>query len=231
MNNTATIGLCTICALLSAAVAYTTLDAGKAQAIKLYHIASEPKEQEASVFRPTTVAALTAFCGVAAAIGAFCIQMFSTNLAQSIRLLSAFICLTGAACNDGREKRIPNIFPLILTLVSLGAHIGALLYGIDGAATEFFGSAAAAVATGVCLALTSFLTKQGIGTGDIKLLCALALECGVFLYCRALFFGMVYVAFAAAVLLLTKKKKMSDNLPFAPFIYLGFVTALFLFRF
>ena len=222
--NFTTIGLTVFIALLAAATAYTTLDRATADKIKLYHIARKP-ETDSPDFNTfvSVVPALLALVGILAgcAVNAV-LKNGSLNLYSGIRLFSALVFLSGAAGNDLREKRIPNIFPLVMTLIALGTHTAAYFGELNGENTEFFGSLIA----GLGLVLVSFLTKQGIGMGDVKLVSALALECGVFLFCRVLFFSMVWVAVVAVLLLLTKLKKLSDSLPFAPFLFLGFVTAL-----
>ena len=223
--NFTTIGLTVFIALLAAATAYTTLDRATADKIKLYHIARKP-ETDSPDFNTSVsvVPALLALVGILAgcAVNAV-LKNGSLNLYSGIRLFSALVFLSGAAGND---LRIPNIFPLVMTLIALGTHTAAYFGELNGENTEFFGSLIAALVVGLGLVLVSFLTKQGIGMGDVKLVSALALECGVFLFCRVLFFSMVWVAVVAVLLLLTKLKKLSDSLPFAPFLFLGFVTAL-----
>ena len=223
MNVTAIICLI-LATLLSAAAAYTTADADTAEKIKLYH--SERSEQADAALSKRRVCLLSVSCTILGALSAGRILLFSTDIFQKLRLLCALVALTGAACNDFREKRIPNIFPLLCALLALGTHTAAFFCGADGETAEFFGSLAASLCAGLCFLLTSFLTKQGIGMGDVKLICSLALACGVFMFCRTLFFGMVLVAVTAAVLLLLRKKTLSDNLPFAPFLYLGFIAAV-----
>lgn len=226
--NFTTIGLTVFIALLAAATAYTTLDRATADKIKLYHIARKPETDSPNFNTSVSVVpALLALVGILAgcAVNAV-LKNGSLNLYSGIRLFSALVFLSGAAGNDLREKRIPNIFPLVMTLIALGTHTAAYFGELNGENTEFFGSLIAALVVGLGLVLVSFLTKQGIGMGDVKLVSALALECGVFLFCRVLFFSMVWVAVVAVLLLLTKLKKLSDSLPFAPFLFLGFVTAL-----
>ena len=226
--NFTTIGLTVFTALLAAATAYTTLDRATADKIKLYHITRKPKTDSPdfhTVFPIIPVLCILVLALVGCAVNAT-LKNGSLNLYSGIRLFSALICLSGAAGNDLREKRIPNIFPLVMTLAALGTHTAAYFADVNGENTEFFGSLIAALVVGLGLVLVSFLTKQGIGMGDVKLVSALALECGVFLFCRVLFFSMVWVAAVAVLLLLTKQKKLNDSLPFAPFLFLGFVTAM-----
>ena len=127
--NFTTIGLTVFIALLAAATAYTTLDRATADKIKLYHIARKPETASPDFNTSVSVVpALLALVGilVGCAVNAV-LKNGSLNLYSGIRLFSALVFLSGAAGNDLREKRIPNIFPLVMTLIALGTHTAAAL--------------------------------------------------------------------------------------------------------
>ncbi len=160
---------------------------------------------------------------------AACYSIFQNvgEILNVVKMIIALMCLTGAAAMDYKEHRIPNIYPLVL------AVSGIICLGIGyfsnqkGANAYIASSVIATIGVTVCLLLALFLTKEGIGLGDIKLLSSLALIGGVYTVCGTLFFAMTACAILAVVLLVTRKKNMQSVLPFGPFIYAGYLVTIF----
>ncbi|MHB1419245.1 MAG: prepilin peptidase, partial [Bacillota bacterium] len=82
------------------------------------------------------------------------------------------------------------------------------------------------IAGGLPLYLVAFLSRGGMGGGDIKL----AAVAGIFLGWQGILTGLFLAVIAAGlvggILLLTKKKGRKDHIPFGPFIALGTIAAL-----
>lgn len=81
-------------------------------------------------------------------------------------------------------------------------------------------SAAALLGGGIMLALC-VLSRGGIGGGDIKLLFVLGLWQGLDALLFVLTFGFITSGIAAALLLLTGRKKRRDYLAYGPYFALG----------
>lgn len=142
------------------------------------------------------------------------------------KLSIALVCLTGSACADYIEHRIPNIFPLILSLGAiLFLTIGCVI-NQDGAIAYVVSSVFACVITTVCLDLGALLSHHGIGMGDIKLVASLALMGGVYITGGTLFFAIILCGFVSLFLLITKKKKVKESIPFGPFILIGYMLSI-----
>lgn len=177
------------------------------------------------------VAILISFAAVACFAGAMGIFAYVSDVLGILKMNMAMLCLLGAACFDYREHRIPNFFPALLAvsavlLLGLGVALqqpGAVAYVTAGAIS--------AIACGLFLVVASVITKQGIGAGDIKLICALALMTGVYGIVGTLFFGVVLCSLTAIVGLLLKKIKKDGALPFGPFLFLGYMITLFAIRY
>lgn len=148
------------------------------------------------------------------------------NVIGILRVLISFICVSGASCFDFAEKRIPNIFPLFMLLG--GGFL--LLLGIvlknEFAILQAAESVIVALICFVMLLLAAFLSKGGIGAGDIKLLSALAVCGGSLIIIGTVFYSVLYCSICATYLLLSKKQSKKDGLPYAPFILLGYVTTI-----
>ena len=145
-----------------------------------------------------------------------------------IKMIITIMCVTGAACNDYREHRIPNIFPLIIAVTGIVCLITGYLVSQQGAQAYIVSSLFATAAVALAMIIIYMLTKHGIGMGDIKLLCALALLGGVYLICGTVFFAMIVCSLTAIILLITKKKTIKEGIPFGPFIYFGFIVSIIL---
>lgn len=150
------------------------------------------------------------------------------NEINIVKMVIAIICITGAACNDYREHRIPNIFPLIIAVTGIVCLITGYLVNQQGAQAYIVSSLFATAAVALAMIIIYMLTKHGIGMGDIKLLCALSLLGGVYLICGTVFFAMIVCSLTAIILLITKKKTIKEGIPFGPFIYFGFIVSIIL---
>ena len=76
--------------------------------------------------------------------------------------------------------------------------------------------------------LEFFISKEGIGLGDVKLMISVAFYLGLELFLRALFFISLISALFSLILLAVKQATKNTALPFAPFIFAGTCVATFL---
>ena len=170
---------------------------------------------------------------VVVGIGGFCLTLvLYKNCSLSIniiRLQIGYACLVGAGSVDLRENRIPNIFPVVMSISGLIVLAYMYFSDTDGAFSYILSSIIGTVLCVLFSMVIYFLTKKGIGMGDIKLLCSLSLLCGANSLGGTVAVGSVLCGLVTIVLLITKKKKIkNDSLPFAPFLFLGFVVSVFL---
>lgn len=155
----------------------------------------------------------------------------SIGIINNIKTTITMICLLCAAGIDYREHRIPNIIPLVLSVSAIILLFSGYIFNVQGAMSYVISSIFAFVAVVLFMFIASLLSKHGIGMGDIKLLGAFALMCGVPGVCSTLFVAMIACGIAALVLLLLKKTTVKGSLPFAPFIFLGYIVTLFFLKF
>lgn len=77
----------------------------------------------------------------------------------------------------------------------------------------------------ICLIFTlviSKITHNGIGFGDVKLLCAFGFLCGIKALIYSVIFAFLFASVLALLLMIFKKKSLKDSLPFGPMIWVGF---------
>ena len=213
-------------ALCCGAAAYCTLNQEIADKIKLLHIMGMPAEKSKEM-SGTQLRWLTLFMGIVCYGVAVMVLLHVNGTINRVKMFTALFCLAGAACNDYREQRIPNIFPLVLALTGLLCLGAGYLFSQEGAGAYLASSLIATVLVAACMTVAALLSGNGIGTGDIKLLCALALTGGVYTVGGTLFFGMSVCFVTAVILLLFRKKTMKESLPFGPFIFIGYMISVF----
>lgn len=73
----------------------------------------------------------------------------------------------------------------------------------------------------------AIFSKGGIGGGDIKLCAVFGYWLGIPGIFYALFIGALLASLTGIILIILKKKKRKDPIPFGPFLVLGFLTAYF----
>lgn len=213
-------------AVCCGAVAYCTLNQKIADKIRLLHIMGTPAEKSKDM-SGRQVLWLTLLIGILCYGAAVMVFFHVDGGINRMKMLIALFCIAGAACNDYREQRIPNIFPFVMALSGLLCLAAGYLFSQEGAGAYIASSLIATVLVAACMTVAALLTGNGIGIGDIKLLCALALTGGVYTVGGTLFFGMAVCFFAAIALLLFQKKTMKESLPFGPFIFIGYIITIF----
>ena len=149
-------------------------------------------------------------------------------------LLLLVFCLIPICREDLRSRTIPQKWcialgagGLVLALARTLADVISVYRGtgspIAGAAvyTPILLSAAGALAASGLGLLCRGAVRDGFGWGDVKLMAALGAAMGLFPFLRGMALtGLVSLA-VALFLLVTKKAKTSDTLPFAPFLAAG----------
>lgn len=132
----------------------------------------------------------------------------------------AFI-LVLSAITDVFTRCIPNV--LVLASMTICLAIQALAMQEAAVAR----SLASMGATAAFLLIIRRMARGELGMGDIKLMACTAMWLGLSRTFAALFIACLACSLTAGVLLVMKKKKAKSTLPFAPFIALGSLTALF----
>lgn len=133
-----------------------------------------------------------------------------------------------ASLTDLLERRVPNrltaalalAWPLLLSPLALYDTAQAALIALNG----LVGLVIAAV---VMLAVY-FVSRKGLGGGDVKLMCAAGLYLGYDGALTALLYGSVLAAVTALALIVAKKISVKDAIPLVPFLYAGMLLTEFI---
>ena len=133
----------------------------------------------------------------------------------SFRYLDLLICYGILAFVDGRRRIVPN---RILVCYLAGQFLYAGMQGnLTVAASEFaFGS----ILT-VFLMLLAAVSKEKIGYGDIKLIGVTAVTAGWRYTFQILTIAVLLSFIYSLWLLIFRRRKMSEEFPFVPFLFIG----------
>ena len=167
-----------------------------------------------------------------AAFFAFNAWFFPTSLAHVVIAdILSFYLLT-LSIIDYRHHIIPDELSLSLIAVGLlGAFMNPYLTGTPG--MKCLESLLSGLGGGLLMLLLAWLgeklfKKEALGGGDIKLIAGTAAALGWQGIAGPLFIGSLTGGLVAFSLILLKKKKLGETLPFGPFLSVGaYLTCLF----
>lgn len=133
-----------------------------------------------------------------------------------------------AALTDFLEKRVPNRLVAALAVAWLLILAPLVLYDPDAAIAIGVSGLLGFVIAGVVLLVVYFVSRKGLGGGDVKLMSVAGLYLGYNGALSALLYGSVLSAVTALALILTKKMTAKDAIPLVPFLYVGILVTEFI---
>lgn len=149
------------------------------------------------------------------------------GLIPCVELASTHVALIAAAIIDGHYRIIPNAIPLFLVVIKIAIIAGLMAAGTMQA-YELIGPIFALMACLVVFLLARVLSQQGVGMGDVKLVCAMAFMLNLYAIVYTLTLSFLLFFVVAVYLLVRKKRTAKDSLPYAPFLLAGYSLALIL---
>ena len=144
-------------------------------------------------------------------------------------LLSLLLLVFGyvAAVMDLREKRVPNKLVLAMLIAWILIMVPQLFLKTESAVTQLWHSAAGFLISSLLFLLVYFISRKGLGGGDVKLMGVAGLYLGWEGVLPTIFIGSVLAALTGGILVLAKKITMKDSIPLVPFLYVGMLLAIF----
>lgn len=171
---------------------------------------------------------LAAGMGIMAGIsGAFVFESAASKL-DMIKVFLAFAGLSAAAIVDYKVKLIPNLIVGIMLCTRVVLLIPEFILRREEFAKILGNSVLSAVIVFAILFILSVVSKNGIGMGDVKILTALGFLTSLYSVLNTMIGALVLCVLMSMALILAKKKKMKDKIPFGPFLFLGYCAALVL---
>lgn len=172
-------------------------------------------------FRLLILVALAAEIALAAEF-----TFFSYGILKSIRYLLLTGVLFLIAWIDQHEKKIPNRLLLFL----LGGRAFLLLLEwvlfLGMGLSLLISSALGMLLGGGLFLLAHFISRGGVGMGDVKLFGVIGCYAGAGVIMPLVFLTVMVSAVYSIVMLLLKKIKLKEEIPFAPFVLIGTILTL-----
>ncbi len=145
----------------------------------------------------------------------------------SALLCVVFSLLVVGSCIDLDIMELPNGIVIALAVVGIAPFVASFFEG-SGLPHDlpWWGYLVGVVAASVPLLAVAFVTRGGIGGGDVKLLAAVGLFAGWKLVLMGALFGIVLGAIGAIVLMVAYGRGRKAMLPLVPALSLGMVVSL-----
>ncbi len=150
-----------------------------------------------------------------------------SNWLNFSKLIILFFIVISSAFVDLKKKIIPN------HLVLLGLASRVVVYIIEFIWLDEFKAILIndligfAIGFGI-LFLSSVLSRQAVGFGDVKLFAVIGLMSGAICTFSTLILSLLTSSIVSIIMIVLKKRSKKDSLPFGPFILIGyFFTVIF----
>lgn len=141
-----------------------------------------------------------------------------------VRDILLVITMSVATVFDLKERRIPNVtvilvlsYGLLCTLYILIAEKGVTDTGKNFFSEQFWGLIAAFF---ICIT-SKYISKDGLGAGDIKMLSALGFTLGLTVFLQMMIFTALSALVFTLIMFAIHKLDKTSVLPFAPYMTLG----------
>lgn len=167
------------------------------------------------------------FLALAAGIGLTAeFALFSYSIWKILRYLILFASLFLIAWIDQKNKRIPNRILKFLLAVRAALLIPEWLTFPDLGTALLISALLGALLGGGLLLFAHLLSKGGLGMGDVKLFAVIGAYLGSGSIMSAVFLSVMSSAVYSAAMLIVKKIKLKEEIPFAPFIFIGIILTM-----
>lgn len=129
---------------------------------------------------------------------------------------------------DYREHLILNRLIIGLLVIRLCFLIYETIIAFENIKLVLIPPALGALIGGMIILVALLISRKGIGMGDVKLFTIIGLYVGSSYIVPTLFLSILFSALAGIFLLVSKKAKMKDSIPMAPFALAGTVASFIL---
>lgn len=172
-------------------------------------------------FRGYFIIALMVTAGLAAEFSAF-----DYSMVKSIRYLVLVVALFLIAWIDQKKKRIPNKILKTLLAVRTSLLIVEWMMFPQLGLSLLISAILGVLLGGGLFLLAHFISKGGVGMGDVKLVAVVGIYMGGGSVMADIFLSVMASAAYSIIMLIRKKIKLKEEIPFAPFMFIGTVLTM-----
>jgi Flp pilus assembly protein protease CpaA len=149
----------------------------------------------------------------------------TVSLYAHLTLMITYVMVSMAGIYDFKLKSIPNFIPLSLVITRVLIFAAEFIAG-EKEVSFIISSLIGGFTCMLLLYIAMKITRGGIGYGDIKLFGAIGFCTGFYSVFAVLLFSLLVCAVFSLPKIAARKQKLSGDVPFAPFIYAGYVITL-----
>jgi len=150
------------------------------------------------------------------------------DLAQLVLYLVIVSCLTAIFFIDLNEQIIPDSLTIVASIAAIGLHGVEALSPYAEVGPSVLNYLISAISGASFFAFLILITKgRGMGWGDVKFAAFMGIFLGYPRIISSLYFAFLTGAFVSAILIVRRRKKFGQTIPFGPFLVLGTLFAAF----
>jgi len=148
------------------------------------------------------------------------------DLVCTLRLICTYLFLIPAAYIDHKQRIIPNrLLPVGLAISLVFISVEVIAGGVS-VLTEFLSSLLGLFIGGGVFALAAFISRGGVGMGDIKLFGVLGFMLRARYTYSMVFFTLLCASMYSVYMLAAKKANLKTRVAAAPFALAGMAVAI-----
>lgn len=194
--------------------------------IAMAAITNERSEEKKLYTWEKKTASMLMGCLIVSLVAGYTAAVKSSSVPAWIVLSISYMAVLGASVIDYKLQVIPNAIPCFLLVGKLLVILFELCC-MEEVKWDILSSLAGFAVCFAVLMIAGRFTRGGIGKGDVKLLASLGFACGVYMTFVTLTIALLYCAAVSLMLVFTKKLSWKDHLPFAPFIFMGYLSMIY----
>lgn len=152
--------------------------------------------------------------------------MFSYSILKCVRYLVLLAATFVIAWIDRHERRIPNRILLILLGIRAVLLVGEWTLVPSMGLSLLISSLMGMLIGGGLFLLAYFISRGGVGMGDVKLFAVIGTYMGTGSIMALVFMTALVAALYSIIMLILKKIKLKEEIPFAPFVLVGTILTM-----
>lgn len=125
------------------------------------------------------------------------------------------LLVAAAAVKDFKSRQIPDTVNILIVVIGFVK----IIVLAEMRKSSIVGFVCAAVLMTIC----KLVMKDGLGEGDVKLISALGFFLGISRFIPFMVITSLVSVIVATVMVILKKMKKNDSLPFAPLVLVGYI--------
>lgn len=153
-------------------------------------------------------------------------RLFSYSILKMARYLILLAAMFLIAWIDQHEKRIPNKILIFLLAVRCAGLVAEWIIYPEMGLSLLISVLMGLLLGGGMFLFAHFITRGGVGMGDVKLLGVIGAYTGIGSIMTVVFLTAVAAAVYSIVMLILRKVKLKEEIPFAPFVLVGLILTM-----